>query len=87
MKICLVYLDDIIIFSKTVKEPLERLQAVFTRSTLNLRRRNIFLQKEDDVLGVWLMVGSNGVETDPDKISKVTDWPTPANADERFFLN
>ena len=89
MKICVFYLDDLIIFSDTFEHLLERLDIVLTR----LRECNLklsadkcfFLQERVNFLGH--VVSSEGVETDPDKIEKIKNWPTPSNPDEqRSFI-
>ena len=88
-KICLVYLDDIIIFSKTVEEHLERLTQFLER----LRKANLKLKpskcqlfrKSVNFLGH--IVAEEGISTDPDKTSKIKEWPTPENVtDVRSFL-
>lgn len=84
MKICVIYLDDLIIFSDSFEQHLERLDTVLTR----LRQCNLklsaekcyFLQERVKFLGHT--VSSQGIETDPDKIEKIKNWPRPTNADE-----
>ena len=88
-KTCLVYLDDIIIFSKTVEEHLSRLQEVFQRlrdAGLKLKPSKCkLLQTSVKYLGH--VVSNQGVETDPEKTQAVTMWPTPCNIKElRQFL-
>ena len=42
LKECLIYLDDIVIFSKTVEEQIERLESVFRKlreNGLKLKRK------------------------------------------------
>ena len=89
MKICIIYLDDIIIFAKDFEEHLERLDLVLTRlkeCSLKLSAEKcFFMQKSVHFLGH--VVSDCGVETDPDKIEKVKNWPVPKNADElRSFV-
>ncbi|KAL0200588.1 hypothetical protein M9458_003775, partial [Cirrhinus mrigala] len=77
----LIYLDDIIIFSKSFNEHLERLQLAFDR----LREHGLKLKpskcqlvrKEVQYLGH--LVSAEGIRTDPEKISKVKDWERPTN--------
>jgi predicted transcriptional regulator len=88
-QLLLVYLDDVIVFSKTFDEHLERLEKVLTRLAqqgLKIKREKCsFLRKEVSYLGY--MVSSDGVSTDPDKISVVKDWPVPKTVKElRSFL-
>lgn len=88
LKICIIYLDDLIIFSNSFEQHLERLELVLTRfhqCNLKSAHKCFFLQKRVKFLGH--IVSDQGIETDPDKIAKVLDWPTPSNADElRSFL-
>ena len=88
-KICLVYLDDIIIFSKSFESHIENLQEVFLR----LREANLklspkkchFFQKKVKFLGH--VVSEEGVATDPAKIQAVKDWPVPKTVKEvRSYL-
>ena len=89
MKICIIYLDDIIIFAKDFEEHSEGLDLVLTRlkeCSLKLSAEKCFImQKSVHFLGH--VVSDCGVETDPDKIEKVKNWPVPKNADElRSFI-
>lgn len=89
MKICVVFIDDIIIYSKTYKEHLDNIEQVFERlKSWNLKlapEKCNFFRKNVSFLGH--VVGSDGVKTDPEKIDKVSKWPTPTNPDElRSFL-
>ena len=88
-KTCLVYLDDIIIFSKTIEEHLGRLQEVFQRlrdAGLKLKPSKCkLLQTSVKYLGH--VVSNQGVETDLEKTQAVTMRPTPCNIKElRQFL-
>ena len=88
-KICAIYLDDILIWSSTVEEHLERLEAVFKRladAGLKLKPSKCsFFQDKTGYLGY--VISSNGVETDPSKIEAVTQWRIPMNVDDiRRFL-
>jgi transposase InsO family protein len=78
---CLVYLDDIIIFSTSLKEHIENLKSVFER----LKQTNFkiqldkseFLRKEVNYLGH--VITPNGVKPNPDKIHAVKNYPIPKN--------
>ncbi len=86
---CLVYIDDIILFSTTVDEHIAQLQAIFTRlkeAGLKLKPKKccIFRRK---VKFLGHVVSDRGIETDPDKLSAVKDWPRPQNLTElRSFV-
>ena len=81
---CIIYLDDIIVFSQTPEEHLVRLQDVFdklkaTRLKLKPSKCELF-KKQINYLGHVL--GQEGVTTDPDKIKAVTEWPRPTTVTE-----
>jgi len=87
--ICLVYLDDIILMSKTIEEHLERLRLILDRlrgAGLKLKPSKChLLQKTIHFLGH--VVSEDGVATDPSKIEAVRDWPEPLNVTEvRAFI-
>ena len=78
LKFCLLYLDDVIIFSKTYKEHLEHLAAVFEKlhdSGLKLSLSKCHFFKEIKYLGH--VISSKGIAVDAGKISCVKDWPEP----------
>ena len=86
---CLIYLDDIIVFSSTFEEHLEKLQAVFSRLALhNLKlkaRKCEFFKSRVVYLGH--VVSEEGIQADPAKIEAVQNWPVPKNVKEvRQFL-
>jgi hypothetical protein len=70
LKICLVYLDDVIVFARTFEEMLERLEAVLRRLGefgLKLKPSKCKLfQTKLTYLGH--VVSENGVEPDPEKM-------------------
>lgn len=89
LKDCLIYLDDIIIFSSTFEEHLERLQAVFER----LQQHNLKLKPskcelfKSRVTYLGHVVSEKGIETDPAKLEAVRSWPVPKSVkDVRRFL-
>ena len=84
MKICAIYLDDLIIFSSTLEEHLERLDKVLTRlieCNLKLSPKKCKLMQRR-VKYVGHICSEQGVETDPEKTEKVVKWPVPKNAEE-----
>jgi len=89
LDVCLVYLDDIILFSRTVEEHLERLVRVLGRlrtAGLKLKPEKCSLiQRSVSFLGH--VVSGDGIATDPQKVKIVTDWPVPNSVKEvRSFL-
>ena len=86
---CVVYLDDIIVFSDNPKDHIVRLEAVFKKlatAGLKLKPSKCFFFKEEiDYLGH--LVSGKGVATSPKKIEAVTKWPVPQTVyDVRSFL-
>ena len=86
---CIIYLDDIIVFSRTLEEHLHRLKAVISKlraAGLKLKPTKCDLfQQQISYLGH--IVSKEGVATDPDKIKDVTEWPQPTTVTEvRSFL-
>ena len=77
----LVYLDDIIVFSKTIEEHVLHLEKVFetlTNSGLRLKLTKChFAKKEIEYLGH--IISEKGVSPDKNKIISVRDFPTPLN--------
>ena len=89
LNLCIIYLDDIIVFSWTPEEHVHRLKAVFNKlraAGLKLKPSKCDLfRKEIKYLGH--VVSNEGVSTDPDKIKSVTEWHQPTTVTEvRSFL-
>lgn len=88
-EICLVYLDDIILFSRTFEEHLCRLELVFERlrnAKLKLKPSKCsFMQRRVAFLGH--IISEHGVEVQPEKTETVVKWPTPRSIhDVRSFV-
>ena len=86
---CIIYLDDIIVYSKTPEEHIERLDGVFAKlreAGLTLKPSKCeFLKSRITYLGH--IVSKDGIETDPKKISAVLQWPKPTTVTQvRKFL-
>ena len=85
----LIYLDDIIVFSKDVETHIQRLDVVFQRlqgAGLKLKPAKCnFFGKEVEYLGH--IVSGAGIATDPKKIAAVKEWPRPCSIPEvRAFI-
>lgn len=86
---CLVYMDDIIVFSTSLQEHIINLSKIFeTLRKYNMKiqlDKSEFLRKEVAFLGH--VVTADGVRTNPDKIETIKNWPLPKNEkDLRAFL-
>ena len=88
-RFALIYIDDIIIFCRSVEEHLVHLEEVFRR----LRQANVklnpkkcsFVKQKVEYLGH--VVTPEGVSPNPDKVRVVQEFPTPNNLKElRNFL-
>ena len=81
---CIIYLDDIIVHSKTPEEHLERLEAVFrkiAKAGLKLKPSKCeFFKSEITYLGH--IVSNNGIAMDPKKIRAIQLWPRPTTVTE-----
>ena len=79
LEVCLVYLDDIIVYSADVDTHLDRLRAVFERlqaAGLKLKPSKCRLfQRRVEFLGH--MISEDGIETDPEMIEAVAPWSVP----------
>ena len=75
----LVYLDDILIYSRSIEEHWEHLK----RALDKLHRAKLFgrlhkcefLKDKVDYLG--FEVGCDGIRTSPEKVKAILDWPRP----------
>jgi len=80
----LVYLDDILVFSKSPEEHESHLEIVLSRLAQNKFYAKLskchFNLPEVEFLGHF--VGRNGVRVDPRKVKIVQDWPVPTNQTE-----
>ena len=85
----IVYLDDVLIFSRTIEEHFQHLQAVFTI----LRKHHFFVklkkcsffQTKITLLGHD--IDETGLHINANKLRKLEDWPEPSTkADLHSFL-
>ncbi|RVW36518.1 Transposon Ty3-I Gag-Pol polyprotein [Vitis vinifera] len=79
-----VYFDDILIYSRSCEDHEEHLKQVMR--TLRAEKFYINLKKctfmSPSVVFLGFVVSSKGVETDPEKIKAIVDWPVPTNIHE-----
>ena len=85
----LIYLDDILIYSRSMEEHWDHLQRALER----LRQAKLygrlhkceFLKDKVDYLG--FEVSANGINASPEKVKAIVDWPRPQTVhDTRSFL-
>jgi len=88
-KYCLVYMDDILIYSRTMEEHLVHVEAVLKLLVENKLYAKLskcrWAQSSTGFLGH--VIGEDGIRVDPRKVEVVKEWPTPSNAGElRSFI-
>lgn len=88
-KSCLVYLDDIVIFSSTFEEHMKYLEEVFMR----LEEHNLYLKPSkcfiayNEILYLGHKISSEGITPDPNKVAAIVGMKPPKNVSEmRSFL-
>ena len=80
---CSVYLDYIIIYSQNTEEHFKHLQEVLERlrtAGLKLKPKCYLFQTSVHYLGH--IISEHGVETNPQKIQCVKEWPIPTCTEE-----
>ncbi|KAI0493304.1 hypothetical protein KFK09_027580 [Dendrobium nobile] len=88
-KCCVVYFDDILIFSPTMQDHLEHLVSILT--LLRLHKLFINMSKcefaTDSVHFLGFIVSYEGVHMDQQKVAAITNWPSPSSvAEVRSFV-
>ena len=79
---CLVYLDDLVIYGKTFEEHCERLEAVL----MALDQAGLSLNPEkctfavEEIACLGHQVTSNGIRPDPSKLEAILEFPSPATS-------
>lgn len=87
--ICIAYLDDILIFSKTREEHTKHLSLVLER----LRKAQLFVKASKcsfyklQVEFLGFIVGQNGISMDPERVRAIQEWEQPTSyRDIQVFL-
>src|SRR5947209_13998780 len=88
-KICAVYLNNILIYSKDLKEHNHHVKLVLQK--LEDYSLKVDLNKlefdQEEVEFLRHIIGKNGIRMDPRKVQSVLEWPTPKNLkDLQAFL-
>lgn len=88
--ICLVYLYDIIVYSSSVAQHFDQLEAVLDRLhkahlTINMKKSRFCLM---EIRFLGHIVSGKGVSADPDKVEAIRSYPVLTNLEEvqRFLL-
>jgi hypothetical protein len=88
-EIALIYLDDVLVFAKTVEQAIHRLKLVFDRFRqagfkLKPKKCELFQQT---VLYLGHQVSKEGISADPEKVKVIRNWPVPRTVrDVRSFI-
>ena len=86
---CVVYIDDILVYSKDRDEHLEHLRKILNKLReygliLNVKKSRFF-KAEVNYLGY--IIAKNNIRPDPEKVSVVKDWSPPKSVTEvRSFI-
>ncbi|XP_072976982.1 uncharacterized mitochondrial protein AtMg00860-like [Typha angustifolia] len=88
-KFVVVYLDDIVVYSKTLEEHIQHLKAIFKV----LREHSLFVKKEkcyfaqEEIMFLGHQVGGGHICMDKEKVRAIHDWQAPSKVTElRSFL-
>ena len=90
MKICAIYLDDLIVFSSSLEEHLQCLDTVLNRhKDCNLKlspKKCMFLQTQVKYVGH--IVSEKRVQAHHEKIDRIKNWPIPKQwrRSEKIYL-
>ncbi|XP_074288771.1 putative mitochondrial protein AtMg00860 [Silene latifolia] len=83
-QVVVVYLDDILIYSKSIQEHFEHLRRVFE----TFRKQQLYGKAEkctflvDNVVFLCYVVSKDGVSVDQTKIEGISSWPSPKTVTE-----
>jgi hypothetical protein len=88
-KFCLVYIDDILIYSETLEDNIQHVRLVLTR----LRSASLYAKLEKckfqvtEIEFLGYIISSKGISMDPSKVSAITSWPAPQSVhDIQVFI-
>ncbi|PKI65299.1 hypothetical protein CRG98_014337 [Punica granatum] len=88
-KFVVVYLDDILVYSKSLKDHIDHLQ----RMLQALRHEELYANLKkctfcmDRVVFLGFVVSSKGIQVDEENVKAIKDWPTPKSVTEvRNFI-
>ena len=84
-KACVIYLDDVLIFGRAIKEHNIRLKEVLEqlrKSGMKLSLSKCFFLKNEVQYFLGHIISEKAISTDPKKIKSITEWPTPKCVNE-----
>jgi hypothetical protein len=83
-KFVIVYMDDILVYSRTLEEHVEHVRKVLKA----LKKHNLRLKPsksefhKQKVEFVGMLISAQGLEVNPDKVARVWEWEEPTNKKE-----
>ncbi|CAL9084794.1 unnamed protein product, partial [Musa textilis] len=88
-KFMVVYLDDIVVYNRTLEEHIEHLRIIFKV----LRKNTLFMKREKcyftqmEILFLGHRIGNGSIRMNKSKVQAVAEWSTPRKVPElRSFL-
>jgi hypothetical protein len=88
-KCCLVYLDDIVVFSKSFEDHIEDLEQVFERlrqAKLTLKAKKCHLCCQQ-ITYLGHLITKDGIREDPDKFATIAQFPIPRKGDKKALMS
>ena len=86
---CLVYIDDVIVFSESISDHVKRLEEVFERfesAGWKLKAQKCFFGNTE-VAFLGHRISADGISPDTEKVRAIYDFPKPTNVSElRSFI-
>ena len=80
-KFVIVYLDDILIFIKTIKEHFRHVRSVLEKLQQNklLINLEMFFFFQNELIYLGFVIAENELKMDLEKFTAIISWPSPRN--------
>lgn len=86
---CVIYFDDILVYSISLEEHLEHLTVIFK----TLRKHELFVNQPkcefalEEVHFLGFIISALGVSVDPRKVEAISSWPIPSSLTELYSFH